>query len=202
LNLSFLNPFFLIGLSAALLPILIHLISKKRGIRKSFSAVHFLLASEGKVARESRIKDLILLFLRFLILVLLVLVFSRPAVFSFSPVDARDVKSVAIVVDNSFSMGYRDNFKNAKNRAEKLIESLPDGSFGAIVPLVPTESTRSEITQDRRKMAEDLKNLKLSYTFTDNERRLEEILNFIESAPNKKKELIFFTDFEKRLGER
>ncbi len=197
MNFSFLNPFFLIGLIAVVFPILVHLISKKRGIKKSFSGVRFLLASQGEILKRSKLKDLILLLLRVLILTLLVIVFSKPAVFSFFPPGAQDARSIAIVVDNSFSMGYEDGFKKAKGSAEKLIQSLPDGSFAAVFPLVPTENTKSEITQERGKMAEDLKNLKLSYTFADNERRLQEIFSSLERTPNQNKELVFFTDFQR-----
>jgi len=197
LNFSFLNPLFLIGLSAVALPFIAHLISRKSGIKKSFSAVSFLMASQGDVARKSRIRDLLLLLLRSLILVLLVLVFSKPAVFSFSSVDLKDPESVAIVVDNSFSMSYGDNFKTAKRRAEELIESLADGSFGMVFPLVETDHTKPEITQDKNKMKEDLKSLKLSYSFTDNERRIDEIFGFLQKAPNERKEIILFTDLQK-----
>jgi aerotolerance regulator-like protein/VWA domain-containing protein len=197
LNFSFLNPFFLIGLGAVAFPVLIHLISKKRGIKKSFSAVRFLLASQGEIAKRSKLKDSMLLLLRALIIAFLVVVFSKPAVFSFSPAGAQDARVVAIVIDNSFSMGYRDSFKKAKNSAERLIQSLPDGSFVAVFPLVSTENNKPEITQDRRKMTEDLINLNLSYTFADNERRLEEVFNSLGSMPNQKKELAFFTDFQR-----
>jgi Uncharacterized conserved protein (some members contain a von Willebrand factor type A (vWA) domain) len=154
--------------------------------------------SQGQAARTSKIKDLILLLIRSLILVLIVLVFSKPAVFSFSNVDVRDAKSVAIVIDNSFSMDYGDNFETAKSKAEKLIEALPDGSFGFVVPLVQTENdTKPEATQDKNKILEDLRNIRLSYSFTDNEARLEEILGFLKKAPNEKKEVILFTDLQK-----
>lgn len=197
MNFSFLNPFFLIALSAAALPIFIHLISKKRGIKKSFSAVRFLLASQGEMIKRSKLKDSILLLFRILILVLLVIVFSKPTVFSFSSVGVQDVRSVAIVIDNSFSMGYKGNFKKAKSSAEKLIQSLPDGSFVAVFPLIPTDNTKPKMMQDKGKALGDLKDLKLSYTFTDNERRLEEIFSSLESTPNNRKKLIFFTDFQK-----
>ena len=197
MNFSFFNPFFLVGLGAVAFPILIHLLSKKRGIKKSFSAVRFLLASQGEIAQRSKLKNSILLLLRASIIAFLVVVFSKPAVFSFSPAGAQDAKSVAIVIDNSFSMGYRDSFKKAKNSAERLIQSLPDNSFVAVFPIVSTENTKPEITQDRRKMAEDLINLKLSYTFADNERRLEEVLSSLGSMLNQKKELIFFTDSQR-----
>lgn len=194
---SFLNPFFLIGLGAVAFPILIHLISRKRGSKKSFSAVRFLLSSQVEVSKRSKLKDTILLILRASILTLLVIVFSKPAVISFSPAGLQDARSVAIVVDNSFSMGYKDSFEKAKSSAEKLIQSLPDGSFLAAFPLVSTENTKPKIMRDRGKTLEDLRNLKLSNAFADNERRLEEILSSLENAPNQKKELVFFTDSQR-----
>ncbi|HSE84307.1 MAG TPA: BatA and WFA domain-containing protein, partial [Thermodesulfobacteriota bacterium] len=197
MNFSFLNPFFLIGIVTVALPIIAHLISKKGGIKKSFPSVQFLIASQGETARRSRIKDLILLLIRALTLVLLVLVFSKPAVFSFSAVDVKGVKSVAIVIDNSFSMGYRNNFERAKNKAEELIGSLADGSFGFVAPLVSSDNPVLKATQDRNEMIKNLKGIELSYSFTDNERRLEEIFGYLQKAPNEKKEVILFTDLQK-----
>ncbi len=199
MNISFLNPFLLIGLVTVSLPIVVHLISRKSGIKKSFSAVSFLFSSQVETLRRSKIKDLILLIIRSLILVSLVLVFSKPNVFSLSyvDVDVNDVKTVAIVIDNSFSMGYGDNFTIAKNKAKSLIESLADGSFGAVIPLVPTDITEHVVTKDKRKMFEVLENIKLSFSFTDNERRLEDIFSFIGKAPNNKKEVFLFSDFQR-----
>lgn len=197
MNFSFLNPLFLIGLLAVALPVLAHFISRKSGIKKGFSAVSFLLASQGEVARKSEIKDLLLLLLRSLCLVLLVLVFSKPTVFSFSSMDLEGAKSVAIVVDNSFSMGYGDNLKIAKKKAERLIDSLADGSFGAVFPLVSNDYIKPEIRQDVEKMKDDLDNLKLSYSFADNARRLEEIFGHLQKAPIEDKEVIFITDLQK-----
>ncbi|MGH7909275.1 MAG: BatA domain-containing protein, partial [Thermodesulfobacteriota bacterium] len=64
MNISFLNPFFLIGLVTVSLPIVVHLISRKSGIKMSFSAVSFLISSQVETLRRSRIKDLILLIIR------------------------------------------------------------------------------------------------------------------------------------------
>ena len=197
MNFSLLNPLFLIGLLAVALPVLAHFISRKSGIKKDFSAVSFLLASQGEVARKSKIKDLFLLLLRSLCLVLLALVFSKPTVFSFSSMDLEGAKSVAIVVDNSFSMGYGDNFKIAKKKAEGLIDSLADGSFGVVFPLVSNDYMAPEIRQDMKKMKDDLDDLKLSYSFADNARRLEEIFSHLQKAPIEDKEVILITDLQK-----
>jgi hypothetical protein len=85
LNFSFLNPLFLIGLAAIALPVIAHLISRKTGLRKRFPAVRFLIASQGDATARSRLKDILLLLLRSLIIVPLVLVFAKPALFSFAP---------------------------------------------------------------------------------------------------------------------
>ncbi|MGH7908556.1 MAG: hypothetical protein ACRENW_01755, partial [Thermodesulfobacteriota bacterium] len=94
-------------------------------------------------------------------------------------------------------MGYGDNFQIAKNKAKSLIGSLADGSFGAVIPLVPTDITEHVVTKDKRKMFEVLENIKLSFSFTNNERRLEDIFSFIVKAPNNKKEVFLFSDFQR-----
>lgn len=197
MNFSLLNPYFLIGLGAVLLPVIAHLISRKSGVKKRFAALTFLLASEGETARRSKIKDLFLLLLRSLIIVLLVIVFAKPAVFSFTRLGSRDVRSVALVIDNSFSMGYGNIFSTAKNKAKELIESLPDGSFAMVLPLVQTAKSKLVMTQDKRKMKEDLNNIELSNSYTDNERRIEEAFGVLQSAPNQRKEVLLFTDLQK-----
>jgi hypothetical protein len=152
LNLSFLSPLFLIGLGALALPIIAHLISRKSGVKKSFPAVKFLISSQGDLATRSKIKDIILLILRALILVLIVLVFAKPAVFSFSTVQENTPKSLAIVIDNSLSMGYDDNFSRALRKAQDLIDSLPEGSFALISPLVPNNEQEPFLSQDKTQL--------------------------------------------------
>ncbi|MBI4229185.1 MAG: BatA domain-containing protein, partial [Deltaproteobacteria bacterium] len=197
MNFSLLNPYFLIGLGAVLLPVIAHLISRRSGTRKRFAALTFLLASHGDAARRSKIKDLILLLLRSLIIVLLVIVFAKPAVFSFTRLDALSAESVAFIIDNSFSMGYSNNFNTAKIKAKELIESLPDGSFAMVMPLVQTEKSKLAITQDKKKMKQELNNLRLSNSFTDNERRIEEAFGVLQNAPNERKEVLLITDLQK-----
>jgi hypothetical protein len=197
LNFSLLNPYFLIGLGAVLLPVIAHLISKKSGTKKRFAALTFLLASQGETARRSNIKDLFLLLLRSLIIVLLVIVFAKPAVFSFTRLGAHDAGSIAFIIDNSFSMGYSNNFGTAKNKAKELIESLPDGSFATVLPLVQTGKSKLGITQDKRKMKRDLKSIELSNSYTDNERRIEEAFGLLQNTPNQRKEVLFFTDLQR-----
>ncbi len=196
MNFSFLSPLFLIGLAAIALPILAHLISRKSGVKKSFPAVKFLISSQGELATRSKIKDIILLILRALILVLIVLVFAKPAVFSFSTAKESAPKSQAIVIDNSFSMEYEDNFGRALNKAKNLIDSLPDGSFAFIAPLVPDNEQEPPLTQDKTQLKKAVGEIEISYTFTENDKRLEDIYTKLQKAPNEQKGVTLITDLQ------
>lgn len=197
MNFSFLSPIFLIGLIAVSLPVIAHLISRKSGFQKRFPAVMFLLASQGEMATRSRLKDLILLLMRALIIALIALLFAKPAVFSFSRAQSSEPRSLAVVIDNSFSMGYGGNFKKAKDEALRLIDSAPDGSFFTAPPLVPERGESISAIQDRGSVKKDINQILLSQTFTDNERRLEQVYGALENTPNQEKQVVLVTDFQK-----
>lgn len=197
MNLSFLSPLFLIGLAAIALPVIAHLISRKNSLKKSFPAVKFLISTQGQLASRSRIKDLVLLLLRALILVLIVLIFAKPAVFSFSQKMDKTPVSVAIVIDNSFSMGYEDNFKRAQDKAQDMIDSLPDGSFAFITALIPDNYNESHLLENTRLLRKSINEIELSFSFTDNEERLQDIFSYLQNAPTEKKIVALITDFQK-----
>ena len=197
MNFSFLNPLFLIGLAAVALPVIAHLISRKSGVTKKFPALRFLIASQGDASARSRLKDLLLLLLRAALIVLLVLVFAKPALYSFAPAGAGGPKSLAIVVDNSFSMGYGDNFGRAKEKASEMIDSLPDGSFGIVAPLVAAGGGKLSPSASKGQLRDALGDIKLSGSFTGNEKRLEEALDALGGAPEGEKEVVFITDMQK-----
>ena len=197
MNFSFLNPLFLIGIAAVALPVIAHLISRKSGVVKKFPAVRFLIASRGDASARSRLKDLLLLLLRALVIVLLVLVFAKPALFSFAPAGSGGPKALAIIVDNSFSMGYGDNLERAREKASELIETLPDGSFGIVAPLVAGEEGRLSPSSGEEALRDGLSGIKISSTFTDNEKRLEEAFSALEGVPGQTKKVVFITDLQK-----
>lgn len=197
MNLSFLNPLFLIGLAAIALPVIAHLISRKTSLKKSFPAVKFLLSSQGELASTSRIRDLLFLLLRALILVLIVLIFAKPALFSFSQKLDTTPLSLAIVIDNSFSMGYETNFKRAKNKALEIIDSLPDGSFALIAALVPGNDGAHQLSENKNLLRRYTKEIEISFSFTNNEERLQDIYSRLQNSPNERKEILLITDFQK-----
>lgn len=99
------SPLLLGGLVLAGIPILIHLLHRRRFVEVEFAAIQFLLDATRKRARQTRIEQLILLMLRTLVLALLVLVMARPHFESSGAVLTGDEPTHRIlVVDTSFSM--------------------------------------------------------------------------------------------------
>ncbi|HSR12753.1 MAG TPA: BatA and WFA domain-containing protein [Thermodesulfobacteriota bacterium] len=125
---TFLNPLFLFGLAAGIIPILIHRLVQRHGKIKKFSAVRLLLLSQQNLVRPERIKELILLALRVLAVLCLALLLARPAwllsgVFSSGREGAR-----ILILDNSMSMGFREDrgqrFETARNYGREILKDL------------------------------------------------------------------------------
>jgi len=103
---NFLNPFFLFGLLAVALPVVIHLINLRRPQKISFSTLSFFKELRESTIRRIRFKQYLLMALRALALLCLALALARP----FLPptltgsTSSGAPQSVAILIDNSASM--------------------------------------------------------------------------------------------------
>ena len=75
---AFLHPIFLAGLAAAAIPLLLHLLQKRRRTPIPFSAVRFLQQAQKRSARRLRLENAGLWLLRTALLALLALAFAQP----------------------------------------------------------------------------------------------------------------------------
>ncbi len=135
----FLNPFMLLGIAAISVPILIHLLNRHKIQRVAWAAMRFLKVSIEKNQKRMRIEDLLLLILRCVILAMLALALARPVLRSALGGNLLGTGGVSavLVIDNSLSMGDSDGvstrFEQARQVAEKVLDSLPNGSSAALL---------------------------------------------------------------------
>jgi hypothetical protein len=134
---GFLNPLLLFGLAAVSVPIIIHLLNRRRFHKVVWAAMRFLQTSVEKNQRRMRIEDMILLILRCALIALLALALARPAFKSASTDILGQSKVTAVVIlDNSGSMGMSDGtmtrFEKAKKAAEQALDTMPGGSATAV----------------------------------------------------------------------
>ena len=138
MSLFFLYPAFLVGLLAASLPILIHLLNRRKLQRIQFPAVRFILLSQKRISRSYRLRHWLLLALRTLAVVFLVLLLANPIFQTGAGLFAGGGPvSLVVLLDNSLSMtwsGDGNGFKQAKEAARLLIAALNDGDRAALLP--------------------------------------------------------------------
>lgn len=106
---SFINSAFLGALSLVSIPIIIHLLQRRRFQVVHWGAMEFLRLSQRNRSRRLMIEQLILLLIRCLIIALVVLAVCRPIMrMGGIPIAGqRGQVHAVIILDNSYSMGYR-----------------------------------------------------------------------------------------------
>ncbi|MBU1676787.1 BatA and WFA domain-containing protein, partial [bacterium] len=100
---SFLNPGLLLGALAAAVPIVLHLLNRRRVREIRFSDLRFLEEVQVQRSRSLGLHRLLLLLLRVLAILLIALAVARPRLSGLAPGDAGRV-SMLVVVDASASM--------------------------------------------------------------------------------------------------
>jgi len=101
----FVHPLALLGLVAAAIPALLHLLQRRTPPELVFPAVRYLSEAERRSARKLRLRHLLLLLLRTLLIALLVLAAARPLMRVRSAVGPHAPTALAVILDNSPSAG-------------------------------------------------------------------------------------------------
>jgi hypothetical protein len=101
---GFLHPWVLAGLTAAAIPILLHLLARREPPTIVFPAVRYLLTTTREHQRRLKLQNWLLLFLRTLLIVILVLAAAGPTV-PLSGVPGHAPSALVLVLDNSPSSG-------------------------------------------------------------------------------------------------
>ena len=125
-GLSFTNPALLHGLWLGLLPLLIHLLNRRRTVSVAFSNVALLQSLQHDRMKTVKLKQILLLILRSLILLLTVFAFSGPTTKGTVAEGSGSARTAAVVLlDRSMSMRHRLNgatlFDRAKTRAREIL---------------------------------------------------------------------------------
>jgi hypothetical protein len=153
----------LAALPLVLLPVLIHLLRRRRARRVEFPAAVLLMSGGTAQRRRRRLEDVLLLALRALIVLVAVLLFARPVMPLPAAAGEGQVRAaVGIVLDDSASMqrhvapeatgetdaAGRTAFGRAQAEAERLLRVLAPGSPCVLVrtsapdrPLVTSDPT-------------------------------------------------------------
>ncbi len=163
-----------IALATGLIPIIIHLINRRRFIRMKWAAMTFLLAANQRSVRRIRLERCLLLVARMALIVALGFAIARPY-FPATGLLALSASRVhrVLLIDNSMSMNARASsdktrFELAKQHAEKLLASFPRIDSVSLVTLAdPAQAVVSQAAYDRRFVREQLASIAVTQRPTD-----------------------------------
>ncbi len=202
---NFLNPLFLIGLAAAGIPILLHLLNLRRMKTVEFSTLRFIKELQKTKIRKLRLKQIILLILRTLIVIFAVLAFARPTIEGTLPgFESYSKTSAVIILDNSFSMDVSDEFGNrfnrAKNSALGILDKLKEGDEAAIIRMSdPEDLSHSTFSENFNFLRSEIAKVKISNTKASLEKSIRLAASLLEDARHLNREIFIITDGQKNI---
>ncbi len=137
--LNFINSFVLPFLAAALIPLLLHLLSRQKQKIIPFSSLRFLKELQNKRLRHIKLYQFLIILIRTLFIVFLVLAFSRPTLKNLLGYSGGTRTTAVIVLDNSYSMqrliGLQSSYDKAKQVLATILKSF--GPKDHVVVLTP-----------------------------------------------------------------
>ncbi|MEW6556704.1 MAG: VWA domain-containing protein [Elusimicrobiota bacterium] len=195
---SFLNSAFLIGLFAVFIPILIHLLSRKKPKRIDFSDLRFLQLAARRSVNKFRIKQYLLLLIRCLLIIILTLIFARPVIHYTSA--SNNVETV-FLIDNSYSMDYYKDGKTrlavAKDVVKKIVSLLnPQEQISVFSFSDALSDVVKNPTTDRQLILTELEKTKISYRKTDTVNAINGLTNYFQNNQYEKR-IVLISDFAK-----
>jgi Aerotolerance regulator N-terminal/von Willebrand factor type A domain len=121
---GFIAPWFLAGLAAVGLPVYFHLLKRHKTTPLPFASLMFFERRTQASIKHRRLQYLLLFALRLAFIILLVLAFARPFIPSSAVASAHGARTLALCIDDSYSMKQGGRLEQAKQDALKVIAGL------------------------------------------------------------------------------
>ena len=200
---TFLDPFVLLGLAAAAVPVLLHLFNLRRPKTVDFSSLAFLKALEKSTMQRVRIKQWLLLALRILAIACLVLAFARPTLTgNLADTVGQTQTSWALVVDNSLSMTLRDGqgayLDQAKNRATGVVEAMEANDEVFLLTTAAAPEGAAPAFQNRATAREALNSIEAQPGSQSLAQSIVRAARRLEEAQHLNKQIYVFSDLQQR----
>ena len=197
---EFINPWMLFGLAGVSLPIVAHLLNRKRFSVVDWGAMQFLDLGK-RSRRRMRLEELLLLLLRILMIALICLAISRPWVDGglLSRVSSGQSRDIVLVIDGSYSMQRKGPdgslHDEAKQIAARFLSELGGGDSVALLDV--RDHVRPVIvppTRDIQRIRDALDELPDATGSANFPESLTRGIQILQSTTNVAREIIVITD--------
>lgn len=197
---GFLNIAFLVGLVAAAVPIVIHLLNRRRVKRVKFSSLEFLDEVNKQRMRRINLRRILILILRTLAVLAVVFAFARPTLRSGLLFAGSVPKNVVVCLDASFSMGVAMETGTAFDAAKAIAGDIVDeaGNSDAVNVVVfgkQAESLLEQGTRNKGVVRSAIDRVVLSNETTSIRAGVDRALELIEKSDVEGGEVFVVSDF-------
>lgn len=201
----FLNPLLLIGLAGVVLPVVAHLLSRRRFDVVEWGAMQFLDVSR-KTRRKMKLEELLLLLIRMSAIAMIAFAVARPWINTgfLTGYQSAGSRDLVIVIDGSNSMSRSDGMtslhERAKRRAVEFLETLQPGDTAAVIDArdQPLRTIASPI-QDLDAVTKAIMDLPAPGGASDLQNACEDAVGILGRCSNGNREIIVLTD-RQRVG--
>jgi hypothetical protein len=199
--LGFANAALLYGLVATGVPIVIHLLNRRKHREVPWAAMRFLMAAIRKNRRRIRIEQWLLLAVRTLLVLLVVSALAKPFLESFGAVIAGRRTQRVIVLDDSLSMAYTSaeasRFDQAKTLASQVVKDSRRGDAISVILMGdPPRVVIGDPTQNLVEVKKEIDELTQSDGGTDLVATFGKVNEVLDASSIDQKEVVFLTDLQ------
>ena len=196
---SFLAPFFLLGLGAISIPIVVHLIQRERKRVVEFPSLMFIRRIPYQSVRRRRIRHWGLLLMRAAALALIAFAFARPFFrqSAMAAAAAGGSREVVILLDQSASMGYGDHWQRAQDAARRVVRGLGTGDRATLVLFGRNAEENMRATSDRARLESAIGAAKVASGSTRYAPALKLAESILSRSPLTRREAVLISDFQK-----
>ena len=199
LALTFAAPVMFVGLLAAGIPFLLHLISRVRAKEEPFPTLRFLQHSVEKTARRRRVENWLLLLLRSAVLAGLAMAVAEPISRAAGDWLGGGDNIAVLLLDNSYSMaggqGGATRLACAKSQAAELLRSENKPAQATL--LTTAGANRSGVLSTQLDaLTREARAVDIAYSPADLEDRFAQAREILKGQSNPRQALYLFTDLQ------
>jgi hypothetical protein len=197
---SFAAPLMLLGLAAGAVPLIIHLIGRRRAPRLRFAAIDFVLRTDRRIARRLKLRQYLLLAMRVLLAAGIAVMMAKP--FTEAPSDLPAVstqpQSAVLIVDDTLSMRRRVEgaplYVRAKERARQLVDMLGGKAELAILSLSSPGGPLTNLTRESRKVLAAITQLEVGHAHAKAAPALTQAARILAESSLRRRQVYLLTD--------
>ena len=191
----------LIGMALGVIPIVIHLINRRRAKLLRFAAIEFLLLSDKRLARRLKLKQIMVLALRVLLIAALAFALAKPYIepdVAIGP-DVSEPGAVVLLIDDSASMQAQvkgeTRLARALGTARALIEDGgPRTSFAVVAMGAPARLITPGLTYDHAEASRALEKITPMARGADLNGALKEAGRILSESGERRRTVIALSD--------